>query len=198
MEEKLESWWDKVFTRYCPDCKNPCCSGTRHIITFDPSDDLSLFLELGINIHPWDSLNKESVIGWYSRLPALAAKRVILDKGGNLIEQPALIEIPENIATLAGSGKGRLKGEEFTVALYVHRSCPFFDNSTRLCKVHKDSRRPACCKTHPLIFFEENGKKVIGIQKGCHLNSVFDELEKEFPEGEYILRKDVEGGNRFK
>jgi len=202
MEDKFSSWFDSVFARHCPNCHSPCCSGTRHIITLTSDDDMGLFLESGLSFYTWEKLNKETVLNWYNKLPALSAKRTILNKDGGLIEQPSLIQIPENIATLAGSENARKVSPDFTIALYVHRNCPFFDNSTRLCKVHKDSRRPACCKSHPLVFFEENSRKIIGIQKGCHLNSVFDEMEKdfnlEFSGTEYSLRKGVEGARGFR
>lgn len=202
MEGELKIWLDRVFTKYCPDCKSPCCSGTRHIITLDPNDDPSFFLEAGLNFYTWDNLNKESVINWYSKLPAQTSKRIILNKDGGLIPQPSLIQIPENIATLSGSANARKVSPDFTIALYVHKSCPFFDNSSRMCKVHNDPRRPDCCKSHPLVFSEENGRKIIGIQKGCHLNSFFEELEmefnREFSGTEYSLRKGVESGKRFR
>lgn len=201
-EKKLNSWLDGVFTRYCLKCPTTCCNGSRHPIIFSYADDLSKFFgNAGVNVYDWEELNPGDVVRWWNHFPSQNYPKEIRNREGFLIPQPSIIQLPVNIRAIAEGGEEVPASPYYASVLYVHETCPFYDAEMNGCSVH-DQPRPKVCGEYPLIYSKEEGKLVIGIKKGCYINSHFDELEKEFeetfPEGEYLLRADVEGGKVFR
>ena len=169
LKQRIRQWTMQTAAKYCKDCKDTCCDGNKHIISFKESE-LELFLEKAIPIVKIDDLDESA----YDENRYLKIKETLHTKNGLVIPRPALIQ--------TSRGLGPFEVEYY---LYVEKNCPFFNNG---CEIHEDPRRPQVCRDYP-VFCDRDGNKYY-IKSSCrpfNQRIVREDFRRTFPEPEVFL-----------
>ena len=163
---QVAEWTLKKAKEYCPQCKDTCCNGTKHVIYIN-ENELEPFVEKGMPIYPIDNFWLTDLRSWMIDLHT-----PLLTKERKEIPKPSLIETRLHM--------DHYERKNFT--LNVDKYCPFYEQKSG-CAIHEDERRPLVCKEYPVFNAREDNTFVIA--PSCRLfnqQKVREDFRRTFPE----------------